>query len=684
MSASLAAVAICGLSFASEAQAKTWTVCHEKPPFCDASTIQAAVNDASTGDTVKALEGPYNQQVTVNKPITLEGNPGRATRTVLEFSSSGATLTFTSAASGSTLRHMAVESDGTNDLDDAVDVDGSATITDVSVATTNGYGVAVAANGVTIGPNIQLSSPGQDTDAIESNEALSLTLTGVTASGGSDGADLGAVNPTITDSTFTGGPLGFGLLLRGGGTVRRVTATGGEAGIETTGGVVADSLAIGARQAGLGAAGPLQVRNVTAIATGAGSFGLISFMSLGVTGAITAENVIARGGSSGQDLGTSNGSTIEIGYSNFRGSTGTGIDTTTIGHNQSSDPLFVNGTVGSSQDFHLQNNSPAIGAGTEDVLTGTTDLDGNPRPATGQTEPSLGAYEPTGDKLIVKLAGTGTGAASGAGISCPATCSELFGPGTAVTLTATPSAGSRFAGWSGGCSGAGTCQVTMNSEHTVTATFNAIPPANTAPPEIGGKAALGTKLVASDGSWSGTPTSFAYQWEDCDKTGKACTSIAGATDNSYTLRAHDVGHTLRIVVTASNLGGTQSATSAHTAFVTPAPALSHVHLGPAAFSAAHETTLKLTLSEAATLTVTVTQTRRGHRLHGRCSATAKHGAHCLIDVRRAKRTLHGSPGSDRFDLLLRGLAPGRYIATIVARAAGKSSKPIKVAFTIKR
>ena len=70
--------------------------------------------------------------------------------------------------------------------------------------------------------------------------------------------------------------------------------------------------------------------------------------------------------------------------------------------------------------------------------------------------------------------GSGTVTSSPAGISCGSTCSASFDSGTSVTLTATPSGGSVFAGWSGGgCSGTGTCTVTVNADTTVTATFNA-------------------------------------------------------------------------------------------------------------------------------------------------------------------------------------------------------------------
>ena len=58
------------------------------------------------------------------------------------------------------------------------------------------------------------------------------------------------------------------------------------------------------------------------------------------------------------------------------------------------------------------------------------------------------------------------------GISCGADCSESYTAGTSVTLTATPANGYTFAGWSGDCTGAGSCVVQMNSNKSVTATFS--------------------------------------------------------------------------------------------------------------------------------------------------------------------------------------------------------------------
>jgi len=71
--------------------------------------------------------------------------------------------------------------------------------------------------------------------------------------------------------------------------------------------------------------------------------------------------------------------------------------------------------------------------------------------------------------------GDGTVTSSPAGINCGGDCTEVYSSGTSVTLTASPASGSTFAGWSGGgCSGTGTCVVTMNTDIPVTATYSKI------------------------------------------------------------------------------------------------------------------------------------------------------------------------------------------------------------------
>jgi hypothetical protein len=99
--------------------------------------------------------------------------------------------------------------------------------------------------------------------------------------------------------------------------------------------------------------------------------------------------------------------------------------------------------------------------------------------------------------LSVSLMGTGAGSVSGLGISCPTACANSYTVGQQVTLTAAPTSGSTFAGWSGaGCSGTGSCTVTIGSEQSVTATFNAA--------TVVAQHALS---VSTAGSGSGTVTS---------------------------------------------------------------------------------------------------------------------------------------------------------------------------------
>jgi hypothetical protein len=75
--------------------------------------------------------------------------------------------------------------------------------------------------------------------------------------------------------------------------------------------------------------------------------------------------------------------------------------------------------------------------------------------------------------LNVTKAGSGIGTVTSSppGIACGGDCQEVYPAGSVVTLTAAPGQYSVFDGWSGGCSGTGACQVTMNAATTVSATF---------------------------------------------------------------------------------------------------------------------------------------------------------------------------------------------------------------------
>jgi hypothetical protein len=97
-------------------------------------------------------------------------------------------------------------------------------------------------------------------------------------------------------------------------------------------------------------------------------------------------------------------------------------------------------------------------------------------------------------------------------------------------------------------------------------------PGNDSPPTISGTAEDGSTLSASTGSWSGSPSGYAFQWQRCDSSGGSCGKISGATSQSYAETSADVGSTIRVTVTAGSAYGSSSATSAPSAVVAAAPA----------------------------------------------------------------------------------------------------------------
>ena len=79
-------------------------------------------------------------------------------------------------------------------------------------------------------------------------------------------------------------------------------------------------------------------------------------------------------------------------------------------------------------------------------------------------------------------------------------------------------------------------------------------PVNTVLPNVTGVAIVGDILTTDDGSWTGSPTSYAYQWK------RGATNI-GTNANTYTLVNADAGQSITCVVTATNGAGSTPETS---------------------------------------------------------------------------------------------------------------------------
>jgi hypothetical protein len=89
-------------------------------------------------------------------------------------------------------------------------------------------------------------------------------------------------------------------------------------------------------------------------------------------------------------------------------------------------------------------------------------------------QPAISRVPPTITvRFHILKAGSGSGRVQGASIDCGGSCSVLRDFGARQTLTATPDAGSHFAGWRSACSSAATCTLAVGPVTAVTAAFDA-------------------------------------------------------------------------------------------------------------------------------------------------------------------------------------------------------------------
>lgn len=117
--------------------------------------------------------------------------------------------------------------------------------------------------------------------------------------------------------------------------------------------------------------------------------------------------------------------------------------------------------------------SPSGCAAVTAVITNENQTAPNPTTSDVRSYQLTTASPSTNATLSVTRLGSGSGTVSTdvAGINCGTDCSENYPDGTVVNVTAVPAAGSVFSGWSGACTGTGTCSVTVDSAKSVGANF---------------------------------------------------------------------------------------------------------------------------------------------------------------------------------------------------------------------
>jgi tripartite motif-containing protein 71 len=94
-------------------------------------------------------------------------------------------------------------------------------------------------------------------------------------------------------------------------------------------------------------------------------------------------------------------------------------------------------------------------------------------------------------------------------------------------------------------------------------------PANTALPTLSTSTpVVGTRIgVSSNGTWSNTPLTYSYQWEDCNSLGLECVAIPGAVNERYYPALSDEKRKLVALVTAVNAGGSTTVATTATGLV---------------------------------------------------------------------------------------------------------------------
>ena len=199
------------------------------------------------------------------------------------------------------------------------------------------------------------------------------------------------------------------------------------------------------------------------------------------------------------------------------------------------------------------------------------------------------------------------------------------------------------------------------------------PLTNTARPTISGDARVGQELTASEGTWTGNPTSFSFQWQRCDIDSLLCADVTGATGRTYGVRAADIGFRLRVEVTARRNERSGTATSAATSIVVPATPITNRRptlgiIGVRFTGARIYVRFRVCDDVARNLAILVNETRPGVRPATRRFATRVPPRPC------GAYTRNWLP-AERF----RG--PGRYTITLRARdVSGLTSAPARRTF----
>ena len=293
----------------------------------------------------------------------------------------------------------------------------------------------------------------------------------------------------------------------------------------------------------------------------------------------TSPPTIAGSATKGQTLVAGTGSwtgTAPISFAfEWRRCDSAGANCTPISSATNTTYVLANADVGARIRVLVSaSNAEGSGSALSEATSVVTDDSGAPK---NVGQPAISGTPTVGQRLT-GTAGTWTGTqpitfayqwvrcGSDGGAPDGSNCLNIAGAtGTTYVLVSTD-VGWRIRLRVTGTNSVGSNTVASNATAAVKASPRA--PVNTQRPSVSGSMVEGSTVTVNRGSWTGGGTiTFTYQWLRCDSGGGNCSSIAGATGTQYRLAANDVGHKVRVNVTARNSAGSTTAISGEAATV---------------------------------------------------------------------------------------------------------------------
>jgi hypothetical protein len=184
--------------------------------------------------------------------------------------------------------------------------------------------------------------------------------------------------------------------------------------------------------------------------------------------------------------------------------------------------------------------------------------------------------------------------------------------------------------------------------------LGATPAVAAAPAVAGAQPSRGTRVVSTTGDWRGDGLSYDVSWSRCDRAGLACAAIRAADGAAYRVSRADVGHTLRSVVTATDLAGRSVSAASRRTKVVRSRDLRVLHLSVRRPRRHRAVRISFRVTSASAVVVRI-KTPNGHVVRAKRRRIGVQHRHVV--VRWYGRTNHGVR-----------VRPGRYRVVVAARA----------------